>query len=199
MGQRLNIEIMKSETLLANSYYHWSGYTSCAINMIVNIIKNFDYIKRYKMENVKDKDILFAVKLLEETGAGMTDIEKKELFKKIGLIDENVKINQCKGRSEGIINITKNEMQDNRYWEEGRVTIDIENKKIKFEVFYNIEKDEKDEYEEDGYKFEEINIDFNNIDFENVFDIKAFIDKACYKEQYYFKNNFNNAYIGLIE
>ena len=199
MGQRLNIEIVKNNELLANSYYHWAGYTSCAIDMTVNIIKSFDYIKENKVENVKDKDILFAIRLLEETGAGMTESEQDKTIKKIGLIDENIKIKACEGRNEGIINITEEGMKENRYWEEGRVTIDIENKKIKFEVYHNISEEEKNEYEEDGYKFEEINMNFDNIDFEDIFNVKAFIDKSCYKKQYFFKNKFDNKYIDLIE
>jgi hypothetical protein len=28
MGQRLNIEIVKNGDVLANSYYHWSGFSN---------------------------------------------------------------------------------------------------------------------------------------------------------------------------
>ena len=34
MGQRLNIEIKKDSKVLANSYYHWSAYTSSALQML---------------------------------------------------------------------------------------------------------------------------------------------------------------------
>ena len=34
MGQRLNIEIKKDSKVLANAYYHWSAYTSSALQML---------------------------------------------------------------------------------------------------------------------------------------------------------------------
>ena len=33
MGQRLNIEIMSGEKVLANAYYHWSAYTASAAEL----------------------------------------------------------------------------------------------------------------------------------------------------------------------
>ena len=31
MGERLNIEIVKGKKVLANAYYHWSGFTRTAM------------------------------------------------------------------------------------------------------------------------------------------------------------------------
>lgn len=45
MGQRLNIEIVKNGEVLANSYYHWSGFSDCAVNLTEKIIKDYDYVK----------------------------------------------------------------------------------------------------------------------------------------------------------
>lgn len=42
-------------------------------------------------------------------------------------------------------------------------------------------------------------LNIEEIEFENIFEIKAFVDKSNYNEQYFFKNNFNNKYIGIIE
>ena len=198
MGQRLNIEIVKNRKTLANSYYHWSGYSSSAIEMVTSIIKNFNYIKKYKVENVKDKDLLLAIRLLEITDAGMREDTINEAIKKVGLVDENINFKKCNGRNYGIIEVEEKGMKENRYWEEGRVTIDIENEDINFRVFnYITEEEVKEYYIEDN--FEDINIDFEHIKFEEIFNIKAFIDKACYNSQYYFKNKFDNKYIGLIE
>ena len=86
-----------------------------------------------------------------------------------------------------------------RFWEEGRVTIDIETKKINFNVFHSFDEEEVEEYKAEGNEFKEININFEEIEFENIFEIKAFVDKSNYNEQYFFKNNFNNKYIGIIE
>lgn len=93
----------------------------------------------------------------------------------------------------------KKEIEDTRFWEEGRVTIDIETKKINFNVFHSFDEEEVEEYKAEGNEFKEININFEEIEFENIFEIKAFVDKSNYNEQYFFKNNFNNKYIGIIE
>ena len=45
MGERLNIEVVKGNKLLANSYYHWSGYSNCAVNLTIEIVESFEYIK----------------------------------------------------------------------------------------------------------------------------------------------------------
>jgi len=102
MGQRLNLEIVKNGEVLANSYYHWSGFSNCSINLAIRIINSFEYIKKYKVEKyIKNKDLLFAIRLLEETGAGTYDIENNRKI----LEDEtmNLKLKSCEGRDEGII------------------------------------------------------------------------------------------------
>lgn len=33
MGQRLNIEIISGDKVLANAYYHWSAYSRIAIEL----------------------------------------------------------------------------------------------------------------------------------------------------------------------
>ena len=98
MGERLNIEIVKGNKLLANSYYHWSGYSNCAVNLTIEIVNSFEYIKKYKVDNVKNKDILLAIRLLEATGAGTNESQISNTIKTIGLIDTNVEIKKCKGR-----------------------------------------------------------------------------------------------------
>lgn len=102
MGQRLNIEIVKNEKVLANSYYHWSGYSNCAVNLAIKIINNFRYLKRCKVENyIENQDLLFAIRLLEETGAGFNDIDKtREILKDKTM---NLRLKKCEGRNEGII------------------------------------------------------------------------------------------------
>lgn len=198
MGERLNIEVVKGNKLLANSYYHWSGYSNCAVNLTIEIVESFEYIKKYKVDNVKNKDILLAIRLLEATGAGTNESQISNTIKTIGLIDTNVEIKKCKGRDEGIIEISEEGMNENRSWEESRVTIDIENQKINFEAYQEIDEEDKKYYEEEAVEFKNINVDFNNIKFEDIFDLKAFIDKNYYNSQYFFKNEFDNKYISLI-
>lgn len=200
MGQRLNIEIVKNGEVLANSYYHWSGYSNCAINLAIQIINNFEYIKKHKVEKyIKNQDLLFAIRLLEETGAGIENTNRARRLLK----DEtdNLKIKECEGRNEGIIGITKADIEETSYWEEGRVSIDIEKKTVDFNVIeeYTTERFKKNYGEEKIKKIKEININFKDIPFEDIFELKAFIDKANYNGEYYFHNNKDDKYIVLIQ
>lgn len=202
MGQRLNIEIVKKGKVLANSYYHWSGFSNSAVNLVIQIIQNYEYIKKYNVEGyIKNQDLLFAIRLLEETGAGLENINVARNI----LEDEtmNLKLKQCHGRDEGIIGITQNDIEETRLWEEGKVSIDIENKTIDFDVIREYTLEElKDNYDEEEIKelnIKKIDRKFKNILFEDIFALKAFIDKANYKEEYYFYNKNNNKYVFLIQ
>lgn len=113
MGQRLNIEIVKNGRVLANSYYHWSGFSNSAINLVIQIIQHYEYIKKYNVEKyIKNQDLLLAIRLLEETGAGLnnTDIARNILK------DEtmNLKLKECQGRNEGIIGIIQEDIEETR-------------------------------------------------------------------------------------
>ena len=202
MGQRLNIEILKNGEVLANSYYHWSGFSNSAINLTIQIINNFEYIKKYRVEEyIKNQSLLFAIRLLEETGAGVCSIkETKETLEDQTM---NLKLQLCKDRNEGIIGITKKDIEETRYWEEGRVSIDIEKKTIDFNVIreYTLEELKKD-YDEEEIKemnIKEINRNFKNIPFEDIFELKAFIDKSNYNGEYCFYNKKDDKYIFLIQ
>lgn len=202
MGQRLNIEIVKNRQVLANSYYHWSGFSNNAVNLAIQIIENYEYIKKYQVEKyIKKQDLLFAIRLLEETGAGIIDIESTRKLLK----DEtmNLKLKECHGRDEGIIGITQKDIEETRNWEEGRISIDIENKTIDFDVIREYTLEElKNDYDEEEIKelnIKKIDRNFKNISFEDIFELKAFIDKANYKNEYYFYNKINNKYVFLIQ
>ena len=73
MGQRLNIEIKrrKDNKVLANSYYHWSAYTSSSLHLAEEIIENiYDIIRKEKVS-----DEIKAIQLLQTTGAGLMENE----------------------------------------------------------------------------------------------------------------------------
>lgn len=114
MGQRLNIEIVKNKEVIANSYFHWSAYSNSAINMVADIISKFNYIKKYEVENAKNKDLLLAIRLLESTGAGIGEKDKKQTVEQIGIIDDDIILHECQGRNEGIIDTTKDGIEKNR-------------------------------------------------------------------------------------
>ena len=77
MGQRLNLEIKTNDTTLANCYYHWSGYTSSALELT-----------KIVLDNLSDKELTqdYAVELLKLTGAG--DSDRNDGL--IGVTDEDI-------------------------------------------------------------------------------------------------------------
>jgi predicted nucleotidyltransferase len=75
MGQRLNIEIIEDGKVLANAYYHWSGFTRASLELTYIILE------ATKRINYNDR-LVNAIKLLEVTKAGLTD-EDREYAKKI--------------------------------------------------------------------------------------------------------------------
>lgn len=98
-------------------------------------------------DSIQDNnDVKIAVKLLESTGAGYSD------------------------RNNGLIATTEEEMNDTRYWEEGRVTIDMDNKTFDFNVFFTGygEEDTKDILEEhpDIVRYDDFPLE--NIPFEKI-------------------------------
>lgn len=68
MGQRLVIEIKEGDTVLANAYYHWSGYTETSLNLL-NEVMNKGIFNNIPIKFSKGDEQLYAIKLLETTGA----------------------------------------------------------------------------------------------------------------------------------
>ena len=118
MGQRLNIQIEANDTdtneivVLANCYYHWSGYTSSAMELVNEIVDSGIY----------NLDILDpvekAIRLLEATGAGLAEDELTDTYNtpkyKIGT-----------HRNDGLIAISEEGTNRVAEWEESRVTINL--------------------------------------------------------------------------
>ena len=105
MGQRLNIEIKKDSKVLANAYYHWSAYTSSALQMLGDILSGIDEVE-------SSSDIEQAVRLLELTGAGVTGRER-DLIQKSSLNNViNFAIQPAVDRNEGLLAVTEEGIQE---------------------------------------------------------------------------------------
>lgn len=124
MGERLNIEIHKDSKCLANSYYHWSGYTSSTLEHINTVLSNIP--ANY------DNDVVYAIKLLESTGAGLYDNYNSvnEYYKVNKLYGDKYNFKRCIDRNAGLISISNEGIEQNRYWEERRAVIDLTNETV---------------------------------------------------------------------
>lgn len=137
MGQRLNIEIIdKNGDAIANCYYHWSAYTVSALELTEQIL---NFIKKNKEKYIKDGKMdktLFAVRMLESTGAGLCPEADIPAFKKL-YPDEPYK--EGTDRNSGLISITEESMDQTRNYEEGKVNIYIDSNMVFFGVLYELD------------------------------------------------------------
>lgn len=149
MGQRLNIEIVNNNGVLANAYYHWSGYTDSSAELLAQILTSDAFTKRDKSED----PVLTAIKLLELTNAGMTDEELLQVSENRDKFSQAVifrPAKRCIDRNEGILSIMPESIENTEYWEEGRVTINLDTDKVDFNVIW--EADRGDYSSEDDYQ-----------------------------------------------
>ena len=154
MGQRLNIEIVKGGKTQANSYYHWSAYTTSASELTIKIINNFEEIM-----SMNCSDTAKAILLLQTTGAGLevSEVNDELEYAKEFLEDNEETFKLFKthiDRNEGLICINPEEMDNTERWEEGRVTINIDTKTIDFDVLCVSDKEgwKDEEYTDEDYE-----------------------------------------------
>ena len=131
MGQKLNIQFEDNTGVLANAYYHWSGYTSSAM-LLTNKIISSDLIDDTSISN-KVK----AVKLLELTGAGLTRDEFNDDF-------PSHLYKKAKTRTDGLIAISKEGIEETQSWEEARVTINLDTQQIHLDIYWDVDTDDYD-------------------------------------------------------
>lgn len=139
MGQRLNIEIIKGEKTQANAYYHWSAFTYPTLELGLKILDSLDKIE-------EEDDLLYAIKLLEETGALVQDSEIEGLKRRFKGREFEPAIN----RNEGLISYQEKGMSATRNWEEGRLEVNLDEKTISFDVYSTYTKEEYLEYLEES-------------------------------------------------
>ena len=208
MGQRLNIEIKRKKdgVVLANCYYHWSAYTSSAIELTNKILDN---LSDFMEANECFTDDEIAMLLLQTTGAGVEEDDYNLL------LEENKKhLHLATSRNLGLISFTKDSMETTRKWEEGRVTITIDfdyfkkengidkiiNKNkyvsVNFDVLWHYDDFEsaQDSYEDfENVKEEDIPVfsyDFTNMSIDDMKTFRADISDVENDEQHgVFKNN----------
>lgn len=173
MGQRLNIEVVCGDRVLANAYYHWSAYSSSAIYLTQKAIDTYN-------ESESKLGIKLAIAMLESTGAGVNTPERVR-------IESSDRYKRCRfrdaiDRNEGLLAVTEDGIEETRRWEEGRVTIDLETQTIRFDVMYIYSKQEyEDEVAEyyDDMTYDELpqmDIDVYEIPFDDLFILQEYVD-----------------------
>ena len=147
MGQRLNLEIVDNNGVLANSYYHWSAYTGSAIELTEAALGAF-------YDSPEDISQLgLAVFMLQETGAGLYSEEKERISADETEMFNGIEFRDARDRNCGLLSVTKSGIEETERWEEGRVTVNIEDRTVDFSVIWTYTAGEynEDMGDEDAY------------------------------------------------
>jgi hypothetical protein len=147
MGQRLNIEIIDNNGVLANAYYHWSAYTTCSIKLVKKIVANSNIMNDFTNNKI------IAIKLLEATGATLSTKEWEWVISNPNL--NTVRYLKDDDRNSGLIGVTPNEIESNEKYAEHTITINIDSKTVDirdmFSIYFTMKDymEQEDEYRED--------------------------------------------------
>lgn len=115
MGQRLVITVHAFDEDIATIYYHWSAYTTSALDEAQKILKNVNW----EDTTSKDELILRIVRFMESNG-GCIDFEDKPEFNKRF---PNVEFKDDGSRNDGLVAISEQVMDKQKYWSEGDLLI----------------------------------------------------------------------------
>ena len=179
MGQRLNIQIemdipdSSESKVLANAYYHWSGYTSSAYELVKKIADSNYWNKECKLAD----PVAQAINLLEVTGAGLTKDEFTDEY------PESI-YKLSTDRNDGLIAISEAGIAETQNWEEARVTINLSTNMVDMGGVYFLDEVDEEEEEETTEDIPELEYDLNTSihDFTKVYN--EFHEKLESKNKY---------------
>lgn len=155
MGQRLVITVHAFDEDIATIYYHWSAYTTSAIQEAKDIIDKVDWFNSTN----KDELILRITRYLESCGGGVY-LDDRKLFEE-KYPDE--KFDDDVSRNDGLIAISEEMMERMQDWAQGDMTIDFDTEKVYNDVLFTYESDEEFKQDRADLGLEDDDIDPKNI------------------------------------
>ena len=212
MGQILVVNIVSNDEILASGYYHWSGYTQEAANVIRHIITDM-----IPCQNVANDFLLNtnsstetinkfeAYLMLDNTGAGLyiADSHDKEIkeFEKLG-VAYNYRLGQ--NRNLGLIALTPEKIKKFNIHADKTVNIDISTDTVEFDVFDKSSEEDVNYEMKRGFVDEEDikELDFDFIDRFTFDQCDAWYDKIvemCNDKSYpFFRHKTDPFYYRVI-
>lgn len=165
MGQRLVTTITKKGKSIAKIYYHWSAYTTSALQEVRDIIDNL-YDGDFDIKNKTAKQIqLRLVNFCESRGGGIKGDDTE--FKYVSNMFPNIIFKKDGySRNDGLIALSDEGMADLQDWAEESAEIDLDTDMISFGVFCCY-----DSLEEYNRERSEWNEDYMELRLEDVMDI----------------------------
>lgn len=184
MGQRLNLEIKNNGHRIANCYYHWNAFTSCAMELATNFISTFDDLCKSNPTPLNTKsgseealiiNSIFTYCELDDSGLSRKSLEMmQEKYP-----DYNWK--RAVDRNSGLIGVEESDMNDTEMFAEGTVTIDIGSRTVDFACDFLTELEEfiedDDYYDEELIDLPVLKIDKYNIPFDMFGKYCSFVNR----------------------
>lgn len=181
MGQRLVVTIERNEQPIARLYFHWSAYTGDALYVTRDIVHCI-----YNRKDETDREMLLRlIHFCEKRGGGIDGGEGSNAWKYITTTYSGEKFkSEGISRSNGLIALDEDTMDQMQKWSEGDVYIDLDEDMIDFCVYSGYESlaeyiEDRKSWDDD---FEEFTIDeLPRVSYElgyiNVNDIDALIEE----------------------
>jgi hypothetical protein len=187
MGQRLNIEFIYDDKIIASAYYHWSGYT---IDSLIELLRVHELMEYDNIHDEKSAIIelvnVYDNKLHKLSGLTLDSLDEVKKY-----IPEYSDVKNELNRNFGLLSISEEGMNLTREWMELILRYDIKNKKIignnaVFETAYPIQISERlKEITSDEYnKY----MDFETYDISEIRDLIEFYNAnhiILYDGKYY--------------
>ena len=143
IGQRLIIQIVYEDEALAAAYYHWSGYTGSALDIVSKCLSAYKTLNDLSPEEK-------AIKMLGATGAGLAGETSILEYCKYKFLNPNfVNIKPATDRNLGLIGISQEDIDENIRWGEEFVTISLDKETVDFGVCYELYEEDMEECEDD--------------------------------------------------
>lgn len=213
MGQRLVVNIICDNETLASGYYHWSAYTESAAeithDIISHIIENSQKAENLLMytansKNTQIRNKLTAYLMLEDTGAGIYHANSDAEIKEYESWDIHYNYRLGENRSDGLIALTIDKINDFERWAEGTVDINISTDTVHFDVFAMFSEDEINNEIAEGYvdKDNIKDLDFEFINYFTFEECETWYEKIkeiCSDREFpYYKDKVDPIYYQII-
>jgi hypothetical protein len=128
MGQRLVLSIKKDDVIIANSYYHWSGYTFPSIDLALTV---YNYIEANR--DIITNPYELAIRALKQTGANYADKKTIDIAQK--LIGQALP-SGYPDRNKGLISLSTEDVISSLHWAEVDVIVDIDSDMIYVDAYH---------------------------------------------------------------
>lgn len=201
MGQRLVIDCVHNNKVIATLYYHWSAYSRSALYEAKHLV---DFYKQWK--ECGNNDLALAlIRFVESEGGCIDGGEGSEEWEYITNIYPKETFNATGNRSNGLIALSDKGREGAWSWADGTMMIDFDSEVIEnsvFDYYANVDEwnaiwcddDDKEDYIDDINKLPKLEVDLETIGFD---DIEYTYNYLANNNTYRFRTE-NNEIIGLI-